>query len=407
MNIAIITSGYLPVPATKGGAVESIVENIIEKNEKNKNLKLTIFSMSENRAIEQSKKYNNSEFKFIQIPKTVEKIDKIICWIAKNILKKDNVMSYRYILQRLFFLNKVSLSLKNSNKYDKVLLENHSTLFLALKWRKNYKKYDEKYYYHVHNELKSMFGCEKIIKKCKKILCVSNYIKQSVINFTGIDENKVDVLKNCINTDLFNGFINEVEKENLKKKYNINKKEKTIIYTGRLTKEKGIYELLCAISKIKYKDYKLLIVGGFFFDTKLKNDFEIKMKEMSEKMHEKVIFTGFIDYNMLHKIYAIADLAVLPSMWDDPAPLTIIESMSSGLPIITTDSGGIPEYAKNGCAFIIKRDNQIIDELSKRIDQALTNDDLRKKMAQISKENAKELNLDNYYNNFLKEMHVT
>ena len=53
MNIAIITSGYLPVPATKGGAVESIVENIIEKNEKNKNLKLTIFSMSENRAIEQ------------------------------------------------------------------------------------------------------------------------------------------------------------------------------------------------------------------------------------------------------------------------------------------------------------------------------------------------------------------
>ena len=406
MNIDVITSGYLPVPATKGGAVESIVENILKKNEKNTKVKMTIFSIEEKKAVEEGKKYNNCEFEFIKVPNMIDKLDQLICWIAKKILKKDNVMSYRYILQRIYYLNKVSKKLKENNTYNKVLIENHPTLFLALKWRKNYLKYENRYYYHVHNELKSSFGCEKVIKKCKKILCVSEYIKQSVVKFTGIEENKVDVLKNCINTDLFDGNIGENEKNRLKEKYNIKQNDKVMLYTGRLTKEKGIYELLCALEKVKYNRYKLLIVGGFFFNTELKNNFEIRIRDLSEKLKDKVTFTGFIEYNLLHNIYALSDIAILPSIWNDPAPLTVIESMASGLPIITTDSGGIPEYAKNGCAIIIKRDNKLIENLSKNIDLILNNNELRKKMSKISKENAKELNLDNYYKDFLKKMEL-
>ena len=102
------------------------------------------------------------------------------------------------------------------------------------------------------------------------------------------------------------------------------------------------------------------------------------------------------------KLYAIADIAVLPSIWDDPAPLTIIESMAAGLPIITTNSGGIPEYAKNGCAVILKRDENMIYNLKNAIIDLLNHKEKRKKMSEISKENTETLTLNNYYFNFLK-----
>ena len=145
MSLAVITSGFLPVPASKGGAVESLLENFIKKNEEYKKIKITVFSIKDKKAVEISRKYENSEFIFIKPNIIVESLDKFTYFIAKNILKKDNTMSYRYIFQRLYFLNKVSKYLQKNN-YDKVLLENHPTLFMALKKRKNYLKYKGRYY---------------------------------------------------------------------------------------------------------------------------------------------------------------------------------------------------------------------------------------------------------------------
>lgn len=66
MNIAIITSGYLPVPASKGGAVENIVESWLIENEKYQEVKFTIFSIYDEKASELSKKYKHSDFEFIK-----------------------------------------------------------------------------------------------------------------------------------------------------------------------------------------------------------------------------------------------------------------------------------------------------------------------------------------------------
>ena len=50
INIAIVTSGYLPVPASKGGAVENIVESWMIENEKYQKVKFTIFSIDDEKA---------------------------------------------------------------------------------------------------------------------------------------------------------------------------------------------------------------------------------------------------------------------------------------------------------------------------------------------------------------------
>ena len=62
-NIAIITSGFLPVPATKGGAVENLIVNLLNENEKNKKIKFEIFSIYDQDALNKSKKYEIILFK--------------------------------------------------------------------------------------------------------------------------------------------------------------------------------------------------------------------------------------------------------------------------------------------------------------------------------------------------------
>lgn len=403
MRVAIITTGYLPVPATKGGAVESIIDDFIKQNEKEKKVEFEVFSIYEKESYEIGKRLNKTNIVSIKVNSFIKGFDYIIYFIAKNILKKENTMSYRYILQRIFFLNKVSKILKKDN-FDKILLENNHTLYLALKWRKNYIKYKDRYYLHVHNEVKPTYGCEEIIRNTKKIICVSDYIRREYIEKLNIDKEKIGVLINCIDTEIFNGKISDEKKFSIKKKYKIDDNCKVILFTGRITREKGIKELLLALSKVKFKNYKLLVVGDFFFGTKTKNKFNIELQNIIKDIKDKVIFTGYVTHNEIPQIYAIADIVVLPSICEDAAPLTIIESMASGLPIITTNSGGIPEYAQNGCAIILDKEKDLQSQLSKSIDYLLENEEERKKMRKISKENATKLNLNNFYKNLLIQL---
>ena len=402
-KIAIITSGFLPVPATKGGAVENLIVNLLEENEKNKKLNFEVISIFEQKAYDISKKYKKSSFKFIKINSIVEVLDKLIFWFAKKILKKNNSQSYRYIFQRLYFLNKCSKIL-NKNNYDKVLLENHPTQYLSLKWRRNYKKYDGRYYYHCHNEFPGTYGCQDVIAKTKTIICVSKFIVNNTSNFVGMPINKFTVLRNCIDTSRFSNSISDEEKESLRKKYNINKDDKILLFTGRITKEKGVKELIESLKNVKYEKYKLLILGSALNELTAKTRYQEEIEEEVKLISDKVIFTGFIKYDDINKFYSLADIAVLPSIWNDPAPLTIIEALVSGLPIITTNSGGIPEYATNGSAIILNKDENIVKELSKKIDSLLNDDEKLRKMSQIARNVSVDLTLENYYENFYKIM---
>lgn len=401
MNLAVITSGFLPLPASKGGAVENLIENLLNENEKKNKIHFTIFSIYDEKAIEMSRKYKNSQFIFIKSNLFINILDKITFSIAKNILKKKNSQSYRFIFQRLYYLRKVSKYLKDNN-YDKILLENHPTQYLALKWRKNFKKYKNRYYYHCHNELPGTYSCKEIMKNSKKIICVSEFIGKQVQQYLNISKQKCVVLRNGIDIKLFSNRLSNEEKEKIKQKYNIKKEEKILLFTGRLVPEKGVKELLQAIFKIKNERFKLIIVGTSLNAIKVKTEYEKEIEKLVEELKEKVIFTGFIEYKEIYKFYSIADIAVLPSIWNDPAPLTVIESMASGLPIITTNSGGIPEYAVNGSAIIIERDKNLVKNLQMQIENLLQNENKRKNMSKISIENVQELKTENFYNNFIQ-----
>lgn len=398
-KVCIVTSGFLPLPATKGGAVENLIENFIYSNEKNKKVDLEIFSVYDNSSKKESNKINNTKFNYIKINFLVRFFDLLIFYFAKYFLRKKNSHSYRFILQRLYFYYLVSLKLKKGD-YDKIVLENHFSQYLVLKWNKNYIKYKDKYYYHCHNDVSSFYGCKDIIENTRGFICISEYIKDSLMNYLKLDGNKFFVLKNMIdNKKIFK--ISSIEELNkYKLDLGLDDKDNIILFVGRLVPEKGIKELLSAMFKVD-DTVKLIVVGNSIVGQKKCTSFELELKSMVEKLGNRVIFTGYVPYAELYKYYNLCDFTVLPSVWKEPAGLTIVESMIFGKPSITTRIGGIPEYTNDESAVLLDVDDLLIDNLANSINDLIAHKEKLQIMSKCASDIYKDSNIDNYFDDFV------
>jgi glycosyltransferase involved in cell wall biosynthesis len=185
-----------------------------------------------------------------------------------------------------------------------------------------------------------------------------------------------------------------------RKQLGFSKDDFVIVYSGRINQDKGVSELIDAMLRIKKtSNIKLMIIGGSFFGNTNNEDFFIRsLKEKSKTLEERIVFTGFIPYEDVPYYLHLADIAVLPSMWDEPFGLTIAEALAAGLPLITTRSGGIPEICE-GVAIIVDRE-QIVDNLANAILDLYHHPEKRTLMAKASVERAQQFDKETYAKNF-------
>lgn len=408
-RVAVITSGYLPVPNVLGGAVEALDMMMVRENEKTTNFEFTVFSSwapGVDKVIRDGA-FQHTDFRFIKTPMLVKVADRCIYWAAKYILRKKKLMSYRYIAQRLWYIRKVAKALSKDDAsgktlFDKVMIENHATLFMTMQKYRNAERYADKVYYHLHNEVTNDFGCKHEIAQVKKVLGVSNYIVETLDRFlrehgeSGLKPEQKTVWRNGVDTSRFGSDEAKRKAKDFRMKYGISDDDIVFLFSGRLTPEKGAEELLEAFTQVvdQVPNAKLVVAGAFFFNSNIKSPFEQKLHDLASQPQIKgrIVFTGFVDYNDMPALYEMADVCVLPSIWNDPAPLAVIESLVSGKPLITTKSGGIPEYANDDCAIILERDNQLVDRLAQAMVE-LANDS-QKRASMSSSTSALRLQLN-------------
>ena len=144
---------------------------------------------------------------------------------------------------------------------------------------------------------------------------------------------------------------------------------------------------------------KLMIIGGTFYGNSAnEDDFVASLKIKAKSLEDRIIFTGYVPYENIPKYLHMANIAVLPSMWDEPFGLTIAEALATGLPLITTRSGGIPEICE-GVATILDREH-IVDNLANAILDLYHHPEKRKLMAKASMERAQQFDKETYAKNF-------
>lgn len=388
MKIAILTSGILPVPAVQGGAVENLVDFYLEYNNQHRLHDITVYSVWH-----PAVKNHPTQVSIVNHYKFI-KTDGWLAKIKKRLYKiKHGVEYYHYSIE--YFLHKAIKDIRHS-QYDIIIIENRPGYALKL-----HKVTNAKLIYHLHNEKldKNASNAKIIYDIATQIITVSDYIKRCVQSIH---------LKDCKTITIHNGINLAVFSKSQKKRSALRFRDEdfVLVFSGRMNREKGIKELIEAMIMLKeYQHIKLMVIGSAFYGNISKDDvFVSGLKNKAESLHERIVFTGFIPYSNMPDYLNIADVAVIPSVWDDPFPTTVLEAQAMGLPIITTLRGGIPEEVTAKNAILLNTDDQFVNNLAKAILDLYEHPEKREQMAAASLKRAKLFDKDTYAKNFYKAL---
>jgi phosphatidylinositol alpha-1,6-mannosyltransferase len=186
-----------------------------------------------------------------------------------------------------------------------------------------------------------------LLKRCDKIICVSNFTKQQMIRLHQTDPGKCMVLNNAV--DPFMKLPLTFEKPaHLLKRYWLTDENQVIFTLTRLASTeqyKGHDQVIKIISNLKQKfpNIRYILAG------KYDHQEEIRIQKLisTYKVDKEVILTGFIEENELSEYFLLADLFVLPSK-KEGFGIVFIEALACGLPVICGNVDGSIDAVHNG-----------------------------------------------------------
>lgn len=389
MKIAILTSGILPIPAVQGGAVENLADFYLEYNNQHRLHDITVYSVWHPK-VESHPALQSDVNHYIFI--------KVSGWWAK-LRKKWYQLThggeyYHYTIE--YYLHETMKDIQEKD-FDIILIENRPAYALKIKKISN-----AKLVYHLHNEKldKMVPKFQEIYDAADSILTVSNYIKKCVQTINPLDK-KAQTIYNGINLAAFRNSTT-TERSTL----GFHKENFILVFSGRVNREKGIMELIEAMNQLTdYPQIKLMVLGSSFYGNVTdEDDFTRELRFKAESLKEHIIFTGFIPYSEMPKYLKLADIAVLPSTWDEPFGLTVAEAQATGLPIITTHHGGIPEVVTEENAILLDTDEHFIDNLATAILNLYQHPEKCRQMSAASLERSKLFDKETYAKNFFKAL---
>lgn len=390
MRIAILTSGILPVPAVKGGAVESLIDLYLDYNNREKCHDITIFSVMD-KAVEGHPALSSdvNHYEYIDMDSPWAKLRK---WVYAKMHKKGD---YHYSIEYFF---QEAYRRMSENHYDTILIENRPGFILKLPH-----DLGSKVVIHLHNDFLNAdtpLGKE-IYKRVDKIICVSEYIRDRVRSVYDAD-NKCMTVLNGIDLEAFRLPKIIIHRED----YGLKTEDFVLVFSGRVIPEKGIREVILAMNELKEnKEIKLMIVGGSFYGNEGRiSPFIKELIKLSWDVRNQIVFTGFRPYEEIPALLSIADVAVLPSIWDEPFGLTHVEAMAAGLPIITTNNGGIPETVTPDCAVMLDIDEMLPQHIAEAVIDLKEHSEKRKTMQKMGRERSELFNKERYARYMLVSM---
>jgi glycogen(starch) synthase len=206
-------------------------------------------------------------------------------------------------------------------------------------------------------------GVERwITNRSQRVIACSAYMREQIADIFGVADSRITVIPNGIDPlDLPQP--DPVELVRLRGEFAA-PEERLVLLIGRLVYEKGFQLALEAMPKVieAAPGTRFLVAGSGTHEEELKRQAE----ELG--LMEHGTFLGWIGDDVLHTLYAIADLTVVPSIYE-PFGLVALEAMASGCPCIVADTGGLREvvpHEEAGLRFAA-RDPEALAEVAIRV----------------------------------------
>lgn len=385
MKILQISSGDVKIPVKMGGAIE-----------------LHVFSISK---------------EFIKIGHDVtiidrdygddkrEKIDdinieRIKCKTIKlTVLKNFNL--FRIISKLETLVNQVNFALKinkfikrNSNNFDVIHIHLPIIGLIIVLFNKEarpkiiYTSHLNTFMMKKPSMIDSIYmNISAFLMKSVKVVALTEELKNKYAKKYGVPSKNITVVPNGINTDI---FYPSNDNDIIKQKYDIENKN-IILFVGRITEAKGVKYLIDAanivINNYKCKDTIFVLVGSFGeFDSDIVDLYYYDIIKLIEKYKLKnyIKLTGAIPFNDLTKLYSTCDIFILPSLYEG-FPMSSLEAMSSGKPVICSNIQGLNTQVKDGYNGFLTNPTDSI-KIAEYINLLIVNKEKRIEMGKNSRE---------------------
>lgn len=208
------------------------------------------------------------------------------------------------------------------------------------------------------------------------VIAQTNHMKSAIQEFYHKD---IFVIPNGVDIDRFS----RLSRGKARIELNIKGDEKILLFVGGLRPVKGVRYLIESMSIIKqeYENIRLLIVG--------EGEERQTLEGLAARLDltECISFLGQITNDAIPGYMIASDILILPSL-SEGFPVTILEAMAAGLPIVTTRVKGMPEIVRDGeNGFLVEPKNP--GQIGEKVLLLLENDDLRRRISGNNREKAK------------------
>ena len=210
----------------------------------------------------------------------------------------------------------------------------------------------------IRESKKSLEMEEHLAYVSEAIISSSWQERKNLVEFYGISASQVRVIYPGVNKNLFFPSSSQKTFKEIRSK----KREKILLYVGRIEPVKGLMTIIETLSLLKktktslYNQLKLVVIGGGRKDYDLPRNKEfIRIQESlrEKKLRGKVVFLGSKKQAELKKYYSAADVLIVPSIYESFG-LVVIEALACGTPVVVSQIGemrDIVKQGKNGLSF--------------------------------------------------------
>ncbi len=225
------------------------------------------------------------------------------------------------------------------------------------------------------------------LRRANAIITNSEFVKRSVVRM-GVDPSKVWAIWNVVDLDSFHP---KVSGAGVAREFGIGDEAPLLVTVGRINRQKGQRDLAEALVDVKREvpDVRALMVG--WADPARRPSGKTHFEELQEfcaqhDLDDQVVFAE--PRTDVPRVFAAADIVVVPSSWEEPFGLVVVEAMASGKPVIATGSGGIPELITEDTGILVPRGNS--RALAEAIVRLLKNRALRERLGRNARKRAEQ-----------------
>ncbi len=221
----------------------------------------------------------------------------------------------------------------------------------------------------------STWAEETCLRACDRVIAVSKEDRKDIVECYGIEEKRIAVIPNGIDIAQYR----RCEQPSLLKQYGV--KKPYILFLGRLSRQKGVFDLLEAASKLP-KGVTLVMVTGKPDEEGVEQEFAQKVEEAKKK--NVVWVNKMLTEEETIAFYSSAQVFVSPSIYE-PFGIMNLEAMACSRPVVSTKVGGIKDVVIDGATgFLVRAGDS--DELAEKTNLLLSDRKLAETMGRKGRE---------------------